>query len=130
MKALSVRQPWAWAIVRGIKRVENRSRRTTHRGPLLIHASRSRASIEDAASVIPDVADADSLPFGAIVGVVRLVDVVPVAEIADHPFAIGPWCWMLDDAETFDPIPWPGRLQVFDVPDAVIRRARVRRTRK
>jgi ASCH domain len=39
--ALSVRQPWAWLIVNGVKDNENRSWRTDHRGPLLIHASLS-----------------------------------------------------------------------------------------
>ena len=46
MKALSVCQPWAWAIVHGIKKVENRWRPTRHRGPLVIHASRSRRYLE------------------------------------------------------------------------------------
>jgi ASCH domain len=40
MKALSVRQPWAWLIIAGHKDVENRSWTTTYRGPLLIHAAR------------------------------------------------------------------------------------------
>lgn len=39
-KALSLRQPWAWAVVHGYKDVENRSWSTKHRGPLLIHASK------------------------------------------------------------------------------------------
>jgi hypothetical protein len=39
MKALTTRQPWAWAIVMGFKPLENRSRPFNHRGPLLIHAS-------------------------------------------------------------------------------------------
>jgi hypothetical protein len=38
LPALSVRQPWAWLIVNGLKDIENRPRRTLHRGPLLIHA--------------------------------------------------------------------------------------------
>lgn len=38
IRALTVRQPWAWAIAHGGKNVENRSRRTHYRGPLLIHA--------------------------------------------------------------------------------------------
>lgn len=38
MKALTVRQPWAWAIIHGGKDVENRSRSTKHRGQLYIHA--------------------------------------------------------------------------------------------
>ncbi len=47
MKALSIRQPWAWAIVHAGKRIENRSRADgrmpslcTYRGPLLIHAAK------------------------------------------------------------------------------------------
>lgn len=38
-KALTVKQPWAWAIVRGGKDVENRSQRTKHRGRIFIHSS-------------------------------------------------------------------------------------------
>src|SRR5437016_10859136 len=38
MKALSVRQPWAWLIVNGHKDIENRSWQTKFRGKLLIHA--------------------------------------------------------------------------------------------
>ncbi len=47
MKALSIRQPWAWAILNAGKRIENRSRKDgripdvcRHRGPLLVHASK------------------------------------------------------------------------------------------
>ena len=39
MKALSVRQPWAWAIAHGHKDVENRSWPTQWHGRLAIHAS-------------------------------------------------------------------------------------------
>ena len=41
MRVLTVREPWASLIVGGFKTIENRSRRFGHRGPLLIHASRS-----------------------------------------------------------------------------------------
>lgn len=41
MYALSIRQPWASLIVDGTKAVENRSRRTHIRGPILIHASKA-----------------------------------------------------------------------------------------
>ena len=39
MKTLSIRQPFAALICRGIKTIENRSWDTTYRGKLLIHAS-------------------------------------------------------------------------------------------
>jgi hypothetical protein len=39
MKTLSIRQPYASLICRGIKTIENRTWDTTYRGKLLIHAS-------------------------------------------------------------------------------------------
>lgn len=38
VRALTVRQPWAWAITCGAKTVENRTWSTRYRGPLVIHA--------------------------------------------------------------------------------------------
>ena len=38
VKALSIRQPWAWLVVHGYKDVENRSWSTGFRGRVLIHA--------------------------------------------------------------------------------------------
>jgi hypothetical protein len=39
--ALSIRQPWAWAILHAGKRIENREWRSCkYRGPILIHASK------------------------------------------------------------------------------------------
>ena len=53
MKALSIRQPWAELIVHGLLRkrtqdrvhkdIENRTWRSAHRGPLLIHAAQQWA---------------------------------------------------------------------------------------
>ncbi|MCP4687042.1 MAG: ASCH domain-containing protein, partial [Desulfobacterales bacterium] len=40
MKALSIRQPWAWLIANGYKDIENRSWRTSFRGEFLIHAGK------------------------------------------------------------------------------------------
>jgi ASCH domain len=39
-RVLSMKQPWAWAIVSGLKHVENRSWKTPYRGTVYIHASR------------------------------------------------------------------------------------------
>ncbi|OCB46671.1 hypothetical protein A5721_10795 [Mycobacterium vulneris] len=38
MKALTVQQPWAWAIIHGGKLIENRTQLWSYRGPLAIHA--------------------------------------------------------------------------------------------
>lgn len=40
MKTLTVRQPFAWAIARGHKPIENRGWTTEYRGPLAIHAAK------------------------------------------------------------------------------------------
>ena len=47
IKCLSVCEPWAWAIIHGPKGIENRSWATAYRGPLLIHASKSKAYLAD-----------------------------------------------------------------------------------
>jgi ASCH domain-containing protein len=121
MKALSVCQPWAWAIVHGLKTVENRSRPTTHRGPLLIHASKSRRYLaSDYADLLPGLPPADQLDFGALVGVVEVVGCMPVAEVEGDPFAVGPWCWLLAGARRIRPVPFKGQVGLFDVPEAHI----------
>ena len=50
MKALSIRQPWAWLIIHGGKDIENRCWPTKFRGRMLIHAAKgmTRAEHEDA----------------------------------------------------------------------------------
>lgn len=106
MKGLSVKQPWASLIVDGIKDVENRSRYTQYRGPLLIHASK----VHDAVPL------AETLPAGAIIGQVNLVD---CCKRSASPWAeMGKYHWVLSDARPFDkPVPYPGRLGLFDAPD-------------
>ncbi|MNQ62267.1 ASCH domain protein [compost metagenome] len=46
MKALSIRQPWAWLIIHGGKDVENRSWHTKHRGRFLVHAAKGMTKHE------------------------------------------------------------------------------------
>lgn len=106
MKALSVHQPYPHLMVRGEKRVENRTWTTRYRGPLAIHASKNRTMLE------PGDADryaaiGDPLVFGAVVAVCELVDVVLARDahagvyddvypwLRGHPHAVGPYCWVL-----------------------------------
>ena len=41
MKAISVRQPWAWAIISALKDIENRGWPIHYRGDILIHAAKT-----------------------------------------------------------------------------------------
>lgn len=82
MRIMTVRQPWAWAIIHGGKDVENRVRNIAgaYRGPVAIHAGlgvgSSRDFMENAAVIgrlgkpVPF-----GLTYGSIIGVVDLVDV-------------------------------------------------------
>lgn len=80
MKAITVRQPWAWAIMHAGKDVENRSRNIvgSYRGPLVIHAGLAPFEKHNAASIAHRQAHGSEVPtdlhFGAALGVVTLTD--------------------------------------------------------
>jgi ASCH domain len=80
LPAFSVRQPWAWLIVSGLKDIENRPRRTHHRGPLLIHAGLSLDSYTEENVEWLKKKYGVQIPFeldtGGIVGVVDVIDCV------------------------------------------------------
>ncbi|MBE7953597.1 ASCH domain-containing protein [Microbacterium sp. R1] len=90
MRILTVRQPWAWAIIHGGKTVENRSTNIAgdYRGPVLIHAAIGKTATlnerqerllldadEDGRGGIGDWLDGEPIVGGVILGVVDLVDV-------------------------------------------------------
>lgn len=77
-RALSIRQPHAEAIMRGVKKTEFRSGRTKIRGRIFIYASLGRYPKGDEEDMmaeygIDDVA-CDDLPRGVIIGTVDLHD--------------------------------------------------------
>jgi len=127
MKALTIQQPWAWAIAAGHKRVENRQVRTHYRGPLAIHAGKSEAWLDsgldflDSHNIIP----LQDLVFGAVIAVADLVDCVefdetrgllPADPRLQTPFASGPFCYVLENIRPLvQPIPWKGQQGWFSV---------------
>src|SRR5579871_1604867 len=122
MKCLTVHQPWAHAIVTGMKTIENRTWPTNYRGPLLIHAGKSRERMRE--TVYPDgsrVPSASSLVFGAILGKCTLIDCVKYEKVKGDVWSEPGWCWVLKDAEEFEkPIPYKGEMGLFDVPESVL----------
>lgn len=144
MKALTICQPFAHLIcATREKRVENRTWPTRYRGPLLIHAGKSREWL----TVLPDdevdlqyrgidlqykIAVAD-MAFGAVIGAATLADCIhidtmqskAVAErfpwLQDHVHAEGPWCWVLTNRVLFpQAVPYKGQQGLFDIDDAVV----------
>lgn len=118
MKALSVRQPWAWLIVNGYKDIENRSWNTKYRGPVLIHASSKPVSPEDYLTAmniarplgieLPSRAD---LQRGGIVGVATITG---TCESSPSPWFFGPVGFQLKDGQPLPFHPMRGRLSFFD----------------
>lgn len=98
MRILTVRNPWAWAIIWRGKDVENRVRNVAgdYRGPIAIHAAKT-VDADAPKSLWGDFHDAGHEAFGAIIGVVDLVDVHfgPFAERwdaeAEHNARCTPW---------------------------------------
>jgi len=119
MPALSIQQPWAWAILYAGKDVENRKWKTAFRGRVVIHASKTydwdghNWLLNEGYHVPPP----DTLPRGANVGEATIVDCVEVNG-ADRfsAWAFGPFAFLLDDPEPYaDPIPQRGALGFFTV---------------
>lgn len=132
MKALSIRQPWAWLIVNGYKDVENRTWSTNVRGSVLIHAAkgmtdaehdealafiRSKHSISNLASIVPKQHE---LERGGIVGVATLVS---CSQNYPSPWFTGPYGFGLQLARPLPFRPMRGSLGFFEalVPGVVDR---------
>lgn len=96
MKILSLWQPWASLWVGGEKRIETRSWGTSYRGLIAVHASKRwdedmgancrydpfRSALERLGFTDAPMGHRSSLPFGAILGYVRLVDCLSMAAVS------------------------------------------------
>lgn len=116
-KAITICQPWAWAIVHGPKRIENRSWPIYRRGWLAIHAGKSKKYLTPVLNDGTPVPD-DQLVYGAVIGLVKVVNCVR----PDHPrvagdaFAEGPWCHVYDEHRPLaEPFFCRGQLGLFEI---------------
>lgn len=117
MKALSVKQPWAYLITHGHKDVENRTWPTKYTGRLLIHAGLSwdPRGVERAKQLGVKLPDKDKIDKGGIVGWVTVTGCVTSLK---SPWFVGPYGFTLADAEPLPFIPLRGKLGLFnfDIP--------------
>lgn len=122
MSCLSIREPWATLIVLGLKPVENRTWWSNHRGPLLIHASRTfekddwvwiqNAFPIDAVKVMESLKTA-KFGSGEIIGSVNMIECV---RIHPSPYFFGPFGFVFENAIRFDQfIPYRGQYGIFEV---------------
>lgn len=122
MKALSIRQPWAWLIVNGFKKPENRTWKRKHPDRCLVHTGKTFdqegydwvcENFKGLAVLMPDP---DGFERGGIVGVVDIIDCV---DHLDDPFFFGPYAYVCDNAQPCKLVECNGQLGFFDVTDAV-----------
>jgi hypothetical protein len=111
MRALTVRQPQAATLLSGRCPTRHLGWQTDYRGPLLIHAARRGPGDP------PD----GGLVYGALLGVVELLDCVACRHTGGDPDEAG-YAWVLSKPRAFRrPVPHPGgRPGLFDVEDQVV----------
>jgi hypothetical protein len=122
MKALSIRQPWAWLIVNGFKDIENRGWWTYFRGQFLIHAS-STMTWEEYDICCRFAAERgvytprqSQILRGGIVGYATLTDCV---RKHSSPWFEGPFGFVVEGAGKLPFVKCAGQLQFFNVPYTV-----------
>lgn len=143
MKALSLSQPWAWVVVCGGKRIENRkwAPPVAMLGQeFAIHAAKSwdQEAFEDLVDgeygPIPGLPDRKELyTFGAVIGTAVLRDYLDgtmyTIDIDTHPgcpddqrrFFFGPYGFLLDNVRPVAPaVPCRGLLNFWELPAAVL----------
>jgi hypothetical protein len=131
MRALSIRQPWAWLIVNGHKDIENRVWSTRYVGPLVIHAAKGMTNDEydDVVDMLSDdprlrhiqLPDRKLIDRGGIVGIAHCNGSV---DQCDSPWFFGPYGFVLSNQRAFHTmIPFKGQLGFFDVPASLIQTA-------
>jgi hypothetical protein len=150
MRALTIRNPWAWAIAHGHKKVENRTwvpHIRNLRTFIAISASKEREvpathtlKVNELCPTFPQ----GGMEFGAVVAVVRLVGLLQLDEYCDvvdqmwhhkelswpqwceqnplwRRWAFGPRCWVFDDVFKLPkPVPCKGSLGLWMLPDSVL----------
>jgi hypothetical protein len=121
MKALTVRQPWAWAIINVGKDIENRSWNTRIRGRIAIHAAQgmTREEYERGCTYIKRIKPRAKIPpyedleRGEILGTVEIVDSI---QDSGSPWFEGEYGFVLSHPKKLpEPIPCKGALNFWDV---------------
>lgn len=123
MKAISIRQPWAWLIVNGFKDIENRSWNTKFRGPILIHASSRRptkAEVVEAREILKkshgiqvalSMPQFDQFQLGGFVGMATITGCVSGST---SPWFFGPTGFTLAEAKPLRFHAYRGQLSIFE----------------
>jgi hypothetical protein len=127
MRAITLHQPWASLVAIGEKHYETRSWSTAYRGPLAIHAAKTKKGRASSYQLITSTltqagyATFDHLPFGCVIALVNLNAVYSTLDVrlryttSEQELAFGDYsddrfAWELELIRVYDPpIPATGR---------------------
>lgn len=140
IRAFTTRNPWAGLLARGRMRYRTHKDRTHYRGPVAIHAARTRTDLSrrdrefflllakafDLVDVQTLLAQLNRLPHGAIVGLAEVVDCFEITEktwlsltreqLVFANWTPGRWAWVIENARPLEqPIPSRGYQGLFNV---------------
>lgn len=117
MKALSIKQPWAFAILRKGKDIENRTWKTDIRGEFYVHAAKSidKNAPQELLQQWFDAAQAGDVA-ASLGGVLGTVEITGCYTQYDSRWWQGPFGYLLKDPVTFTKFyPYKGQLRFFEV---------------
>ncbi len=128
IKALSLKQPFAWLIANGYLLIDDRTWGTSYRGPILIHASKGLyKEYYDYLKANTDIPlpSKDTLEFGGVVGIANLVlccqpGSIPQGISREQRAHFGGvhaeyYGFLFEDATPLPLMPCPGKLGLFDI---------------
>jgi hypothetical protein len=137
VRALTLWQPWAWAILHAGKRIENRTRPFPHKllGQVVaLHAGKTYSHGVWNWPLPGGPPTKEECVLGAVVGTARLVyvfDRIPATDVPEdqHKWWVGPVGWLLDDVHPLaEPVPCRGFQGFWTLPSAVEHAVRARMT--
>ena len=127
MKVLSIIEPWATLIKDGSKKIETRSWKTSYRGELFIHASKTKISKETKNNEELMSLVKSNFGFGNIICKCMLVDCVYMTsefiedlkknnyqEYVCGEYKVGRYAWILEDIQIVDNIAVNGQLGIWN----------------
>ena len=123
MKVVSIKEPFASLITRGIKGIETRSWKTNYRGKILIHSSKTKQPIREN---IKHLVDFD-LTYGYILCEAELTDCIYMTEefienlkkenyteYLCGRYEVGRYAWVLKNIKPIKPIEAKGQLGIWN----------------
>ncbi len=135
MKAISLWQPWASALMlgKGFKEHETRHWSTNYRGLVAIHAAKrwTRDEVYALDELVSAGFPLNSPPRGCVLGYAELRDCVEITDVSTPPrmprdriagnWTPGRFAWRFTNHVLLpEPIPYRGAQGFFDVPDSLL----------